>query len=285
VTRAIALLFHDVYVDSPSESGFRSDAADRYKLSLARFAAQLDGVAVARSDAPVVVADAAFGVGSGWPFLITVDDGGISYHRTIAPALEARGWRGHCFVTTDYIGRDGFLSATQIRDLDRRGHRIGSHSASHPARFSACGFDRMVREWSQSRQVLEDVLGHEVTTASVPGGYFSIEVARAAAAAGIRVLFTSEPLTRITSESGCLLIGRFTIRRGDADHAARKLVMADGWAARAGAWAAWNAKGLIKPVLGSSYVRLSNWLHAVTHRAPRVAEKPAAVRPDSWVQS
>ena len=43
--RAISLLFHDVYETSPDESGFLSAAANRYKLRLADFDAQLEGVA------------------------------------------------------------------------------------------------------------------------------------------------------------------------------------------------------------------------------------------------
>lgn len=286
MTRAISLLFHDVYTASPSESGFRSDAADRYKLPRTGFIAQLDGLSAARAEAPAVVAGATLAAGVTMPYLITVDDGGVSYYTVIAPALEARGWRGHCFVTTDFIGRDGFLSAAQIRDLDRRGHVIGSHSASHPTRFSTCPEDRMVREWSESRQVLEGLLGHPVEAASVPGGYFSPAVARAAAAAGIRVLFTSEPVTRIARGPGCLIIGRFTIRHGDPDDAAQRFVLASPWS-RARAWMTWNAKGLAKPVLGPSYMRISDWLHsarAATTVARPAAER-AAVRPDPWVRS
>jgi hypothetical protein len=114
--------------------------------------------------------------------------------------------------------------------------------------------------------VLEDLLGHAVDVASVPGGYFSRAVARAAADAGIRVLFTSEPVTAVHAGPGCTLIGRFTIRHGDADGAAQQLVAPASWA-RVRAWAAWNAKGLVKPVLGPAYMRVSDWLHA--GRAPR----------------
>ena len=40
----VSLLFHDVYVSDVSESGFNSPAADRYKLSLREFEAQLGTV-------------------------------------------------------------------------------------------------------------------------------------------------------------------------------------------------------------------------------------------------
>ena len=43
--RVVSLLFHDVYASDPRESGFCSPAADRYKLSVRDFVAQLDGLA------------------------------------------------------------------------------------------------------------------------------------------------------------------------------------------------------------------------------------------------
>ncbi len=268
--RAISLLFHDVYVADPRESGFASDAADRYKLSVADIDSQLRGVASVRSDAPILATNGGGlprielgrpAAGAHLPLLFTVDDGGVSYYTLLADRLEARGWRGHCFVTTDLIGRPGFLDAAQVRELDARGHVIGSHSASHPARFSACSPDTMRSEWSRSRQVLEDLLGHAVTVASVPGGYYSRPVADAARDAGVQTLFTSEPLTTTVDEGGCTVIGRFTIRRGDAPDLAQRLSSMAPWA-RYAAWTSWNAKGLIKPLLGPSYGRLADWVLA-----------------------
>lgn len=243
----ISLLFHDVYGTDPRESGFASPAADRYKLSAPAFDAQLKSLAGAPSN----------------PFVLTVDDGGVSYHTIVAGRLETLGWRGHCFVTTDRIGSRGFLDAAQIRDLDARGHVIGSHSASHPSRFSACGVDRMRQEWSRSRKVLEDLLGHEVLVASLPGGYYSRAVAHAARDAGLQVLFTSEPTTVIRDEQGCMVIGRFAVRRDDGPETARRLVMSPPWARRR-AWVSWNAKGLIKPLLGPAYAGVAGLIHGGT---------------------
>ena len=266
--KIVSLLFHDVYASDPSESGFRSHAADRYKLSIPAFEAQLEGLFDSGVDAPLLT-DALLASscgepriphpGSRTPSLITFDDGGESYYTAAADRLEALGWRGHCFVTTDYIGQRGFLTAEQIRELDARGHVIGSHSATHPARFSALSPAEMRREWSDSRVVLEDLLGRAVTVASVPGGYFSPTVANAAAAAGLRVLFTSEPTTRVSSHEDCTLIGRFTIRRGHAPDMAKRFVLAAPWA-RCSAWAGWNAKAIVKPLLGPSYSRIADRL-------------------------
>lgn len=237
----VSLLFHDVYVTDPRESGFASDAADRYKLPVSAIDAHLDAIASVRDV----------------PFLITVDDGGVSYHTLLADRLEARGWRGYCFVSTDQIGAPGFLDATQIRELDERGHLIGSHSASHPTRFSACTPQQMRDEWTRSRQVLEHILGHAVPLASVPGGYYSKAVAHSACEAGMQLLFNSEPVTSRSRQDGCTIAGRFTIRRGDPPAMSRQLLLPASWA-RWTAWATWNAKGLVKPILGPAYMRVAD---------------------------
>jgi peptidoglycan/xylan/chitin deacetylase (PgdA/CDA1 family) len=237
----VSLLFHDVYAKDPRESGFASDAADRYKLSVTAFDAHLDAIARVRDV----------------PFLITVDDGGVSYYTMLADRLEARGWRGYCFVSTNQIGTHGFLDAAQIRELDARGHIIGSHSATHPTRFSACRPEQMRQEWDVSRHALEDIVGHEVTVASVPGGYYSKAVARSAGEAGLRLLFNSEPVTKRKDEGGCTVAGRFTIRRGDPAEMSRRLLL-PAPLARWGAWTRWNAKALVKPLLGPAYMRVAD---------------------------
>jgi peptidoglycan/xylan/chitin deacetylase (PgdA/CDA1 family) len=267
--QVISLLFHDVYAEDPRESGFSSEAADRYKLALRDFDGQLAGLARARADRPSLIADVIGGMTGGMtgglkasgyrvPYVVTVDDGGVSYYTLIADRLEARGWRGHCFVTTDAIGTRGFLTAAQIRELDARGHIIGTHSASHPARFSTCAVGHLRDEWSRSRHVLEDLVGHEVETGSVPGGYYSRRVAATARDAGLRVLFTSEPTTTAHDEHGLYVVGRFTLRRLHAPDAAARLVQPAPWT-RYREWASWNAKGLIKPLLGPVYARAADW--------------------------
>lgn len=246
--RVVSLLFHDVYESDPGESGFRSPAADRYKLSIPDFEAQLDALAELRIRNPE----------SGIPAVITVDDGGVSFYTAVADRLEALGVRAHCFVSTDFIAERGFLTANQLRELDARGHLIGTHSASHPPRFSALPRTEMYRQWSESRQRLEDILDHAVTAGSVPGGYFSSAVAGAAADAGLRTLYTSEPTTRSSHVDDCLVIGRFTLRRGHPPDMARRFASLP--LTRCTAWIGWNAKALVKPILGASYSRVADWI-------------------------
>jgi peptidoglycan/xylan/chitin deacetylase (PgdA/CDA1 family) len=233
-------LLHDVYRDRPAESGFGGALADSYKVPASRFSALLDAITTGSALAAAS---------------ITFDDGGVSFAGVAADALEARGWRGYVFMCTGCIGRRGFLDKGQLRDLDARGHIIGSHSATHPTRFSACSWTQMVSEWQDSRHALEDLLGHEVRVASLPGGYLSRQAAAAAATAGLRRLFTSEPVRRRRVVDGCELVGRVAVRPGDRIAEIRALA-GGARAPLARRWIVWNAKKVVKPILGAAYVRL-----------------------------
>lgn len=253
--RVLTLLYHDVYGADPAESGFPGHAARRYKISLRDFERQLAALEAAADSLPLMTMESGGADGS-IPFAITVDDGGVSYYTRVAECLEMRGWRGHCFMTTGCIGNPGFLDAVQLRELHARGHIIGSHSVSHPQRFGACSWGEMLREWSESRKALQDILGADVTSASVPGGYFSTRVARAARTAGFTVLFTSEPRTRIQDIDGCRVFGRHTLRHGSPTDLPARLARGD-LSALGTEWLSWNAKKALKRVLGTSYPRLA----------------------------
>src|SRR5437016_578259 len=59
--------------------------------------------------------------------LVTFDDSNISDFEMALPALQARGMKAHFYVVSDLIGKKGFLSATQVRELHAAGMVIGNH--------------------------------------------------------------------------------------------------------------------------------------------------------------
>jgi hypothetical protein len=257
--RAITLEYHDVIgADGWDASGFPGPAAASYKLLRADFAAHMRAIGdLVPSRA--TVHDLGERGARETPVLLTFDDGGRSAYTDIADLLEETGWRGHFFVPTDYMGRPAFLTVEQIRELRRRGHVIGSHSCSHPLRMARCGWADQVREWTVSVAVLEDILGERVTVASVPGGELSGNVVDAAAQAGIRFLFTSEPVTRTSVVAGCSLLGRFTVRSTTPASVAARLAVGR-LAPRATQFALWNAKAFLKRWTGPVYPRVRSLL-------------------------
>jgi peptidoglycan/xylan/chitin deacetylase (PgdA/CDA1 family) len=251
-TRLGALEYHDIVSGSPDASGFPGPSAASYKMDRSRFAEHLAHLASAR---PVVLSTDGHGVPAQDAVLVTFDDGGVDALRVAAPLLESHGMRGIFFMTTGMIGKPGFLDRHQLRELAQRGHAIGSHSVTHPPRFSALAREAMQREWRESRTVLEEILEADVRLASVPGGYHSAEVEATAAEAGFCWLFTSEPSARVSVTDGCAVVGRFTLRRGSS--AAQALAFATGRGnARRVAAAVWTGKKLLKRAAGPAYLRV-----------------------------
>lgn len=252
--RIIALEYHDVVGDgSWDESGFGGPAAATYKLTVARFDEHLRALQRIGCRITTSIADAR--AGETPPVVLTFDDGGSGYAAHAADLLERHGWRGCVFMTTGWIGRPGFLTASDLRSLHERGHVIGTHSRGHPVRMSALPKPAIHEEWRTSVADLEDTLSTPVRVGSVPGGYHSRAVAEAAAAAGLTTLFTSEPESTARWVNGCAVIGRYTIRQGDSGAYAARLVGRSP-RARAVQWARWNAKKLAKAAGGTAYLRL-----------------------------
>jgi peptidoglycan/xylan/chitin deacetylase (PgdA/CDA1 family) len=257
--RNLSVLYHDVIAaSSPAPSGFPSPDAGAYKLSDAQFSAHLDRIGAVVAAPPAVATDllrgdAAQRGGDAW--MLHFDDGGSSALHVISPLLLARGWRGHFHMPTDFIGREGFLSRDELRELRAAGHVVGSHSCSHPPRISSLGDAELLDEWRRSRDVLSETLGEDVVVASVPGGFYSERVARAAARAGIRILFNSEPTTAIRRVDGCLILGRYSIMRQTAAETAGAIV-GGRLSPRYRQYLYWNGKKVAKMLAGPLYARI-----------------------------
>ncbi len=254
--RALSLLYHDVVEPGDWDaSGFPGSAAATYKLERRAFERHLAAVsAAAGRRGTVQQLSAAPPPGPPLVFL-TFDDGGASAYGCIADLLEGAGWRGHFFITTDYLDAPGFVTRRQVRDLAARGHVIGSHSCSHPSRMSRCRPEHLREEWTRSTGVLADLLGEPVRVGSVPNGAFSRRVAVTAAAAGIRRLFTSEPTMRCDTVDGCVVIGRFLLRSNTPAEVAAALASGKLGVRLRQLWF-WNLKKVAKAVAGDAYLAL-----------------------------
>jgi peptidoglycan/xylan/chitin deacetylase (PgdA/CDA1 family) len=229
---AATLTYHDVVPRAErSSSGFVWAGADRYKLTPEQFEAHLDAI----GDADV---------------LLTFDDGGVSALTYAAPALERRGRRGVFFVTTSYVGGDAFLDADGIRELAARGHEVGSHSHTHPA-LSRLPRAQVDEEWRRSRDVLGEILGAPVRSASTPGGFLSRAVWESAAAAGYERLYTSEPWLRPRGP----VHGRFSIVESTTPEKVAALCRGDRRAVLLDR-ASWEARKVAKRTLGPVYSRV-----------------------------
>lgn len=252
--RAPTLMYHDVVPDQGGRGGFDGEGPDVYAVTTNAFSRHLDAIGAAVGGAPAHAADLLAPAAPPQPWLITFDDGGAS----AVPAgaeLARRGWAGHFFIVTDLVGTPGFVTWEDIRALTAQGHVIGSHTCTHPNRISACPPAQIADEWSRSVARITAETGTDTISASVPGGYYSREVGQAAARAGIRVLFTSQPVPTAKTADGLLLVGRYAIRHtttaSDAASAAAGNTLP--WTRQRAAWA---ARQTVKRATGRHYRRI-----------------------------
>ena len=243
--RAITIGFHDV------RDIERVSPGAVYTLRLRDFESHLRAIREQKPQVRTIQKSCYWG--KEVPVFITFDDGTAGAYAFGAPLMETHSWRGHFFVTTDWIGRDGYMDRKQIRDLHERGHVIGSHSCSHPERMSSLTTQELIREWKDSCAILADILGSPVRTASVAGGYYSQKVAEAAAIADLQVLFTSEPASTTILVDGCLVLGRYSIQSFTPPDDSGAIAAGQRWP-RWKQSLLWDTKRVLKAVGGDSYV-------------------------------
>ena len=107
-----AFLYHEV-VDRPLKSGFEGKSAQPYKHSKKEFCDFLN-IIQASPVKPVMVDQVDFLSGNEY-ILLTFDDGGVS-NLYIADEMEKRGWFGHFFIPTAFIGSRYFMEFSSIPD-------------------------------------------------------------------------------------------------------------------------------------------------------------------------
>jgi len=97
------------------------------------------------------------------------DDGGIGDLK-IADLLEKYKMPGTFYVVVDWIGTEGYLTWDNIKGLDKRGFKIGSHTVTHPSDLKSLHDEQLFYEVQNSKDMIEAVLGHHIDSFCYPRG-------------------------------------------------------------------------------------------------------------------
>lgn len=111
-------------------------------------------------------------------------DDGFDLDLQIAALLKKYKLPGTFYVILDKVDTDGYLSWPELKDLDKAGFVIGSHTMSHPPDLKRLYDDQLVYELETSKGLLESHLGHEVTKFCYPRGRYDMRVIDAVISAG-----------------------------------------------------------------------------------------------------
>lgn len=184
------LEYHQV-TDAPLDPAF-----EVYNVAPAEFSAQLDYLQ-AEGYTTVTIKDFMRAL-QGDPFpekpiILTFDDGYEDNYTTMLPILEAHGMTAVVYVITNELGKPGYLTFDELKDMERRGLEIGSHTADHLPLIT-------LDETTRRRQVRESKIYLEwsglepICSLSYPNGAFNAEI--------IKLLREENYLAAVTGEAG-----------------------------------------------------------------------------------
>jgi peptidoglycan/xylan/chitin deacetylase (PgdA/CDA1 family) len=163
---------------------------------------------------------------------ITFDDGTLGQYEFAVPALLARGMTATFYVTTDWVGRAGYMTWEQLRELAASGMSIQSHTRSHRP-LSELSRDDVRLELESSKSELEDRLGRCAVEIAFPGGDPPPRRLRyLVAESGYRVAVgTRWGVNHGISQEATLrrFVKRCTVRRDTTPALARQIVEAEAW--------------------------------------------------------
>jgi peptidoglycan/xylan/chitin deacetylase (PgdA/CDA1 family) len=127
------------------------------------------------------------------PIVLTFDDGLADFIEEALPMLMEHGFPATVFVATGWLDDAGLhaagtppdrtMSWAQLAELSAAGVEIGAHSHSHP-QLDQISEPRLRAELADSKHLLEDRLGHAISSLAYPCGYSNKRVREVAREVG-----------------------------------------------------------------------------------------------------
>ncbi len=192
------------------------------------------------------------------PIIFTFDDGHISNYALAYPLLEYFMFKAVFFVICENIGKEGFMSWSELRRLSDNGIMIGSHGMTH--RFlTRLSDEELRRELVDSKRMIENSINKPVRCLAVPGGFYNERVRRMAMEAGYEAICTSDfGLNYLDTDLTCLRrIGiRYNTEIGDF-----RRIFRQGILFMLTRRILWSARYILKSIIGvGNYTRIKEYL-------------------------
>ncbi|OCC14656.1 Polysaccharide deacetylase [Dissulfuribacter thermophilus] len=123
---------------------------------------------------------------------LTFDDGWASDYKIVFSILSKYSVKATFFITTGWLGKKGFLTESWLKEMAQYGMEIGSHTVTHRYLTKLSNFE-IYKEFYDSKCKLEDILGKEIISVSIPGGEYNKRIIDLAFESGYKIIATSRP--------------------------------------------------------------------------------------------
>jgi peptidoglycan/xylan/chitin deacetylase (PgdA/CDA1 family) len=123
---------------------------------------------------------------------LTFDDGFHNFIDHAVPVLWKYGFSATIFLITSQMGKDGYLSWSDINDLIHMQIDFGSHTVTHQDLVSLDD-EALEHELTESKRIIEHKTKRDSTVFSYPMGRYDERVRDAVIKAGYRAACTTNP--------------------------------------------------------------------------------------------
>ncbi len=126
------------------------------------------------------------------PIVITLDDGYSDNYTNAYPVLREFGFKATVFIITNTVeGGGSYLNAEQIKEMDKNGIDIESHTVSHP-RLNELSYDKQMSEMKESKEYLEKLLNKDINYIAYPYGNFNENTLKAVEEIGYKMAVSTK---------------------------------------------------------------------------------------------
>ncbi len=125
------------------------------------------------------------------PIVVTFDDGYEDVYAEAFATMRRYAFVGVAFVVTGFIGRQGYATVSELREMRDHGWEIGSHSQSH-VDLTKLGAAALRYETEGAAIRLDELVGQRPISFAYPAGRFNPWAERAVASAGYSDAVTTQ---------------------------------------------------------------------------------------------
>ncbi|EDS78171.1 polysaccharide deacetylase family protein [Clostridium botulinum C str. Eklund] len=123
--------------------------------------------------------------------VLTFDDGYKDNYDTAYPILKKYGFKATVFVITNCIGTGEYLTEEQLKEMDKNGFDVESHTANHET-LTELSYDKQYETVAKSKERLEKLLNKKVKYIAYPCGKYNNDTVKAVENAGYKMAVTTD---------------------------------------------------------------------------------------------
>jgi peptidoglycan/xylan/chitin deacetylase (PgdA/CDA1 family) len=123
------------------------------------------------------------------PIMLSFDDNDDNQYTNALPLLDKYGFKATFFVMTVTIGKENYMTAEQLQELDKGGHDLQPHTWDH----HMVSQYETEEDWQQQivgpKKELEALLGHPTSYFAYPFGIYTAQAAEKLKSYGYKAAF------------------------------------------------------------------------------------------------